>query len=124
MGMINFGIIGSSCRECSRAEDLNDRIYTKQALNEIMNEALELVCRQHEGGVICDCEAVQAKKILEFLGNQCVFCDNTEALIFNEVLPYIKKENPLKEQENNIKKVASSGFRQKVTYLMPAKIGD
>jgi len=122
MGVINFGIIGSSCKECSMAEELNDRIYTKQALNEILNEALELVCRQHEGGMICDCESVQAKKVLEFLGNQCVFCDNTQALIFNEVLPYIKKENPLKEREIMKEKVAI-GLGKKVTYLISKKDG-
>lgn len=119
MGVINFGIIGNLCKECSNAEESDERIYIKKAINEVLNEALELVCRQHEGGMICDCESLQAKKILEFIGNQCAFCDNKQMLIYNEVLPYIKKENPLREKEDKKARIAvkvSNDSGRKIIY--------
>ncbi|NTW27033.1 MAG: hypothetical protein HGA36_01790 [Candidatus Moranbacteria bacterium] len=76
MGEINYGIIGNICKECSKAKASMDRIYSKKALNEVLNEALELACRQHDSGELCDCPFNQTKKVLEFLGNQCAFCDN------------------------------------------------
>ncbi len=117
MGGINFGIIGSACKDCSKTEELPDRIYAKQGINEILNEALELIGRQHEMGEMCDCEFIQAKKVLEFMGNQCIFCDNRKALIYHEVFSYIKKENPLKEdKKKELVKKAIVGSKNKVLY--------